>query len=156
MRASLIYSVPSTSSMAERVRRIKPATANHPSVSPGKRIWAGVPRPEVGKAPRATPKMSTRTNPSQNGGTACPSAATPRLEIVEGTVAPHRGIDADGQPQSQDDQDSQTTELQRRRIALSDTARAGRLKRTERPKSPCTARLMNRQYCTGQGRSSPR
>src|SRR5262245_31547857 len=33
---------------------------------------------------------------------------------------------------------------------------AGRRKRTERPKSPCTAWLMNVQYCAGQGRSSPR
>ena len=35
IRASLTYSVPSTSSMAERVSRMSPATANQPSVMPG-------------------------------------------------------------------------------------------------------------------------
>ena len=127
MRASLIYSVPSTSSMAERVRRIKPVTANHPSVNPGKRIWAGVPRPEVGKTP-GPPQDEYQNQPEPERWHCLPQRRHAPAEIVEGTVAPHRGIDADGQSQSQDDQNSQTTELQRRRIALSDNSESRAIK----------------------------
>ena len=78
IRASLTYSLPSTSSMDERVSRMSPATANQPSVMPGRRTWSGVPRPEVGSRCRITPKTSTSSRPSQNGGTAWPSAAKAR------------------------------------------------------------------------------
>ena len=121
MRASLIYSVPSTSSMAERVRRIKPATANHPSVKPGKRIWPAC-RVQRSVKSQGHPKDEYQNQPEPERWHCLPQRRHAPAEIVEGTVAPHRGIDADGQPQSQDDQDSQTTELQRRRIALSDNS----------------------------------
>ena len=75
---SLTYSLPRTSSIDERVNRVSPATANQPSVMPGKRTCNGVPRPEVGRSRSSTPKMSTSTSPSQNGGTAWPSAAKAR------------------------------------------------------------------------------
>ena len=78
MRASLTYSLPRTSSMDDRVNRMSPATANQPSVMPGKSTCSGVPRPEVGRSRSSTPKMSTSTSPSQNGGTAWPSAAKAR------------------------------------------------------------------------------
>ena len=78
MRASLTYSLPRTSSIDERVSRMSPATANQPSVIPGKSTCSGVPRPDVGSRWSITPKISTRTNPSQNGGTAWPSAAKAR------------------------------------------------------------------------------
>src|SRR5437899_2471107 len=48
MRASLTYSLPRTSSIDERVSRMSPATANQPSVIPGKSTCSGVPRPDVG------------------------------------------------------------------------------------------------------------
>ena len=57
---------------------MSPATANQPSVMPGRRTWSGVPRPDVGSRWSMTPKMSTSTSPSQNGGTAWPSAAKAR------------------------------------------------------------------------------
>ncbi len=78
MRASLTYSLPSTSSIDERVSRMSPATANQPSVIPGSSTCSGVPRPEVGSSRSITPKTSTSSSPSQNGGTACPSAAKAR------------------------------------------------------------------------------
>ena len=78
MRASLTYSLPSTSSIDERVRRMSPATANQPRVIPGKTMCSGVPRPDVGRRCRSTPKMSTRSSPSQKGGTAWPKAAKAR------------------------------------------------------------------------------
>ena len=78
MRASLTYSLPSTSSMEERVSRMSPATANQPSVIPGRSTCSGVPRPDVGSRCSMTPKTSTSSRPSQNGGTAWPSAAKAR------------------------------------------------------------------------------
>ena len=62
----------------ERVSRMSPATANQPSVMPGRITCSGVPRPEVGSRRSITPKTSTSSSPSQNGGTAWPSAAKAR------------------------------------------------------------------------------
>src|SRR6267143_464512 len=44
MRASLTYSLPRTSSIDERVSRMRPATANQPSVMPGKSTCSVVER----------------------------------------------------------------------------------------------------------------
>jgi len=57
---------------------MSPATANQPSVMPGKSTCSGVPRPDVGKRCSRTPKIRTSTRPSQNGGTAWPNAAKAR------------------------------------------------------------------------------
>ena len=75
-RASLTYSLSSTSSMAERVRRISAATWNQPMAIAGNTMWASPPRPEVGKRFQMTAKSQIRTMPSQKFGIACPSSAT--------------------------------------------------------------------------------
>ena len=80
MRASLIYFGAEHIEHGRAVRRIKPATANHPSINPGKRIWAGVSRPEVGKIPWGHPKDEHQNQPEPERWHCHPSAAMPRLK----------------------------------------------------------------------------
>ena len=76
MRANFTYSVSSTLSIAERVRRMKAATENQPSATPGRTTWEKPPRPDTGSQPRFTANIQMRTMPSQKGGNDCPSRAT--------------------------------------------------------------------------------
>jgi hypothetical protein len=70
-------SAPSTSSIAERVNRVSPATANQPSVTAGRTRWAGVPIPDVGNTRNITPKIRISTSPSP-----CPAARLAPVQPV--------------------------------------------------------------------------
>src|SRR5438046_553401 len=75
-RASLMYSLRSTSSMLERVRRNSEAATYQPSASDGMIRCSGPPMPLVGSQPSHTDKIRLIPSPSQNRGTARPNSAS--------------------------------------------------------------------------------
>ena len=75
MRASLMYSLSSTLSIAERVSRMKDATENHPIATAGRTRFETPPLPDVGNQPSCTAKIQMSTIASQNEGSDCPSRA---------------------------------------------------------------------------------
>ena len=78
MRASLTYSLSSTSSMAERVSRMMGGVVAHPMATAGRTRLPRCPRPAAGRSPSQTAKTSISMRPSQNRGMDCPSTARSR------------------------------------------------------------------------------
>src|SRR3989454_9248566 len=76
-RASLMYSLPSTSSMLERVSLSIDAAKYQPSANAGMMTWRQSPAPEVGSHRSQTENTRISTRPSQNPGIDRPSSATP-------------------------------------------------------------------------------
>src|SRR5438093_10225062 len=76
-RASLMYSLPRTSSMLERVSRSIDAAKYHPSARAGMTTCRQSPAPEVGSHWSQTENTRIMTSPSQNPGMDRPSRATP-------------------------------------------------------------------------------
>src|SRR4051812_4811050 len=76
MRASLTNSLSITSSIAERVMRMKPATRKVPSVITGRMKCSGPPMRPDGSQPSSTLNTKISSTPSQKLGTATPSTAT--------------------------------------------------------------------------------
>ncbi len=68
IRANLMYSVSSTSSIADRVNRIMAGVVAQPSVTAGRMKLASEPRPATGSRPSHTAKISISIRPSQNRG----------------------------------------------------------------------------------------
>src|SRR6266567_8854047 len=76
-RASLMYSLPRTSNMLERVSRSIDAEKYHPSASAGMTTCRQSPDPEVGSQRSQTENTRINTRPSQKPGIDSPSSATP-------------------------------------------------------------------------------
>src|SRR5438034_9839264 len=76
-RASLMYSLPSTSSMLERVSRSIDAAKYQPSATAGMTTCRQSPAPEVGSQRSQTENTRISTSPSQKPGIDSPSSATP-------------------------------------------------------------------------------
>ena len=76
-RASLIYSVSSTSNMADRIRRRLAAMVNHPRVMAGSMMLLASSRPEGATQPSLTAKKNMSIMPIQKGGADWPIKATP-------------------------------------------------------------------------------
>src|SRR5215467_7613832 len=74
-RASLMYSLPSTSSMLERVSLSIDAAKYHPSASAGMMTWRQSPAPDVGSQRSQTENTRISTSASQNPGIESPSRA---------------------------------------------------------------------------------
>ena len=72
-RASLIYSESSTSSIADRIRRILAATKNHPRVMEGRIKLFQSCRPDGGTHSTLRANRKISIIPSQNGGIDCPA-----------------------------------------------------------------------------------
>src|SRR5215467_4398566 len=80
-RASLMYSLPSTSSMLDRVSLSIDAAKYHPSASAGMMTWRQSPAPEVGSQRSQTENTRISTSASQNPGIESPSNATPLARL---------------------------------------------------------------------------
>ena len=78
IRASLTYSLSSTSSMLDRVRRMKAADTNHPSVSAGNTMLSASSRPLMGNHPRSTAKNRIISSPTRNDGNDPPAMENAR------------------------------------------------------------------------------
>src|SRR6266704_7150526 len=76
-RASLMYSLPSSSSMLERVSRSIDAAKYQPSATAGMTTCRQSPAPEVGSQRSQTENTRISTSPSQKPGIDSPSSATP-------------------------------------------------------------------------------
>src|SRR6185369_14507916 len=76
-RASLMYSLPRTSSMLERVSLSMDAAKYHPSARAGMTTWRQSPAPDVGSHRSQTENTRISTSPSQKPGIERPSRATP-------------------------------------------------------------------------------
>src|SRR5437867_5018444 len=82
-RASLMYSLPSTSSMLERVSLSIDAAKYQPSASAGMTTWRQSPEPEVGSHRSQTENTRISTRPSQKPGIERPSSATPFATVSQ-------------------------------------------------------------------------
>src|SRR5206468_11955071 len=76
-RASLMYSLPRTSSMLERVSLNIEAAKYHPSASDGMTTCRQSPAPEAGSHRSQTENTRISTSPSQKPAIERPSSATP-------------------------------------------------------------------------------
>src|SRR5262245_35068413 len=68
MRASLMYSLPKTSSMADRARRMWAAVNTHPRENAGMTRCFQLPEPELGSQLRYTDRVRMRSSPTQKMG----------------------------------------------------------------------------------------
>src|SRR6185437_12055135 len=155
MRASLTNSLSITSSIAERVMRMKPATRKVESVMTGSTKCSGPPMRPDGSQPSSTLNTKISSTPSQKLGTATPSTATVPAARSRKPPRLSAAVTPSGMPRIMPRTSAQgiSTSVLGRRSKNASTA--GCLMRIEVPRSPRIALPTKIANCSVSGPSRP-